>query len=46
VLSAGPDGRDDAVALARGALTSLRAIGSEGWCRQLERLLRGLGASW
>jgi DNA-binding CsgD family transcriptional regulator len=35
--------REEALALAGAALTQLRALGAEGWCRRVEGLLRRLG---
>jgi DNA-binding CsgD family transcriptional regulator len=35
--------REEALALASAAFTQLRALGSEGWCRRVEGLLRRLG---
>jgi DNA-binding NarL/FixJ family response regulator len=43
LVAARPDARDQARDLARRGLETFRGMGSDGWCRRLEGLLRRLG---
>ncbi len=43
VLSGRPEGRGPAVSLARAAMERFREMGSDGWVRRIEEMLRRLG---